>query len=988
MATSKRWLAVLAAIVVFGAVLCGTADQWGLQQRVTEIDHDADGVEHAIEEWFGTADDTDDTDGDGVSDYTEIFELSSDPLVADGEMDSDGDGIPNAQEVALGTSPSKRDTDGDGLADGDEVHYATEPLVYDSDADGVRDGYEVQLGTDPCVPQEMFTVSVADEEVHLDMTLGGEYAETVGIAPTAHDRLFSKNPAGALSQAYDVTVDGTFKSGTVSFALETGCVSPTVYYFNQATQSLEPIETTVQDGVADAVITQTGTYILLDRTVYESSFVWEDRFGLASVYEGLEVVFVIDDSSSMNTTDPNEQRLSVTDDLIGRLPADCRVGMVRFSDEATVLSSPTADREAVKACLTTTHFVSSGTTAFYAGVQTALGLYNTEYDRTKKVMIVLSDGQPIDDALRAETIAQVKEQGIQTYTVALGGTFFGIHQVLEEYTDAVGGTYYTAKTADELTVVYDTLADAINLIDDTDGDGIPDYYEDRLVSFIGIPIELDKTKADTDGDGVPDGEEVKVELVYSDDGTHVYVKGTLLSDPTLDDTDGDGIPDSEDDLPYDNTYTATVTTEYSTSSMIVEMDYTWFFADNTVYNPLLSETSALFTTMAYELSTMRICDAAREESAYVDQLSQLLAYFGMEHPQTYALSTDYTDNDISEVTVGYRHVRCDGALRTVLAVVVRGTNTTIEEWSSNFDIGDLSKDTDTDDWLNTDHHKGFDVAANRIADFVEQYIETHGLYRDQLVYWVSGHSRGAGIANILGANLEKAGKTAFTYTFASPNTTLAKDAASYRTIFNIINEDDFVPCLPSDTWGYSRYGVSTKAVSVRESYESRWETFTGILDYDAKSNLKDYAATIAGVLKKGTDPRVDCYRYTCACHGDGSNDTVTITNGGMTQSSREKAIAKIPANALSSCIITRYDGNLLGGWDFDVCQTPSYFMQLLAAFMGGEVDAYRFAVELDVAPRYESAKSALIEIGVGGVKHPHYPETYCMLAGVLTADAF
>lgn len=959
-----------------------------MQQRAPQTDHDHDGVERVVEEWFGTADDTEDTDGDGVSDYTEIFELSSDPLTADGEADDDGDGVSNAQETVLGTSPSKRDTDGDGLADGDEARYASDPLVYDSDADGVRDGYEVQLGTDPCVFQDTFEVSAADEAVRIELTVDGEHAETLSVAPTVYDRLFTDEIAGTLSPAYDVTVDGTFENGTVSFSLNTACVSPTVYYFSQASQTLEPIETTVHDGAADAVITQTGTYILLDRTVYESSFVWEDRFGSASVYAGMEVVFVIDDSSSMKTTDPDARRLAVSCDLIDRLPAVCRIGAVRFSNEATALSLPTADREAVKACLTTTQFISNGTTALYEGIQTALGLYDTEHAQTQKVMIVLSDGQPTDDTLRDETIAQIKAQGVQVYTVALGGMFFGAHRVLGDYVDAVGGVCYTAQTADELTVVYDTLADVINLTDDTDGDGIPDYYEDHAVSFGGVPIALDKTKADTDGDGIPDGEEVKVELVYSEDGTHVYVKGTLLSDPTLDDTDGDGIPDQEDDLPYDNTFTATVTTEYSTSSMIVEMDYAWFFGDNTVYHPLLSETSALLATMAYEKSEMLICDAAREESTGIDRLSQLLAYFGMEHPQTYALNTAYTDNDISEVTVGYRHVRYDGALRTVLAVVVRGTNATIEEWSSNFDIGDLSKDTDTDDWLNTDHHKGFDVAANRIAAFVERYIEEHGLYREQLVYWVSGHSRGAGIANILGADLEKAGKTAFTYTFASPNTTLAKDAASYRTIFNVINEDDFVPCLPSDAWGYTRYGVSTKAVSVRESYESRWETFTGILDYDSKSNLKAYAATIAEILKKGDDPRVDCYRYTCACHGDGTNDTITITNSGLTQSSRENAIAKIPANALPSCIITRYDGGLLGGWDFDVCQTPSYFMQVLAAFMGGEVDAYRFAVELNVAPRYESAKSALIEIGVGGVKHPHYPETYCMLAGVLTADAF
>ena len=723
--------------------------------------------------------------------------------------------------------------------------------------------------------------------------------------------------------------------------------------------------------------------------MFESSFVWEDRFGLSSVYVGMEVVFVIDDSSSMDITDPDEQRLAVTRDLMDRLPADCRIGVVRFSDEAAVLSSPTADREAAKACLTTTQFVSEGTTAMYAGIQTALGLYDTEHEQTQKVMIVLSDGRPTDDPLRDETIAQVKAQGIRTYTVSLGGAFFAAHRVLEEYTEAVGGTCYTAKTADELTVVYDTLAEHIRLDDDTDGDGIPDYYEDHAVAFSGVPIELDKTKADTDGDGVPDGEEVKVELVYSEDGTHVYVKGMLLSDPTLDDTDGDGIPDAEDEVPYDNTYTATMTSEYATSTMAMKMDYTWFFTDNTVYNPALSEASSLFAAMAYEKNSLLICNSLKETSAGMEELTDVLSYFGMQNTQSYSLNTDYDDIHVSEVVVGYRHIRCEDALRTVLAVVVRGTNTTIEEWSSNCDIGDITKDTPDDDWVNTDNHKGFDVAATRIAAFVERYIEENELYRDHIVYWVTGHSRGAGIANILGANLEKAGETAFTYTFAAPNNTLSEEAASYKTIFNIINTDDFVPCLPLEVWGYTRYGRSTNGVSIREDYEATWENHTGIWDYDSDANNMDNCiTTISGILKAGCDPRVDCYKYTCSCHGDGSDDTITITNTGMSESSREKAIAKIPANAREACIITRYDGGFLGGWDFDVCQSPAYFMQLLAAFMGGEINEYRFAVELNIADRYESAKMALVEVGISGVAHPHYPETYCMLADVLTAEAF
>lgn len=55
-------------------------------------------------------------------------------------------------------------------------------------------------------------------------------------------------------------------------------------------------------------------------------------------------------------------------------------------------------------------------------------------------------------------------------------------------------------------------------------------------------------------------------------------------------------------------------------------------------------------------------------------------------------------------------------------------------------------------------------------------------------------------------------------------------------------------------------------------------------------------------------------------------------------------------------------------------------MQLLAAFMSGEISATRFAVELNIVDRYESAKTAIIRSGIGGLAHPHYTESYYLLS--------
>ena len=60
-------------------------------------------------------------------------------------IDLDSDGIPNSEEKEFGTNHEKSDTDNDGLSDWYEINeYYTDPLLYDSDSDGVSDGAEIR----------------------------------------------------------------------------------------------------------------------------------------------------------------------------------------------------------------------------------------------------------------------------------------------------------------------------------------------------------------------------------------------------------------------------------------------------------------------------------------------------------------------------------------------------------------------------------------------------------------------------------------------------------------------------------------------------------------------------------------------------------------------------------------------------------------------------------------------------------------------------
>jgi hypothetical protein len=65
------------------------------------------------------------------------------------DLDTDGDGLTDAEEAALGTSPTLADTNGDGLWDGTSVRVGMDPLAGDSDADGIANAAEVLAGTNP-----------------------------------------------------------------------------------------------------------------------------------------------------------------------------------------------------------------------------------------------------------------------------------------------------------------------------------------------------------------------------------------------------------------------------------------------------------------------------------------------------------------------------------------------------------------------------------------------------------------------------------------------------------------------------------------------------------------------------------------------------------------------------------------------------------------------------------------------------------------------
>lgn len=141
------------------------------------VDSDNDGLPDAYEKMLGTNPDNADTDSDGLTDYQEIVLTDTDPLkydsatpgISDADADGDNDGLSNIREIQLGTDAARTDTDGDGLTDYEETEiYGTDPLNPDTDNDTISDRDEILAGLNPLNPS---TNGVPDAEYTFAQTI-------------------------------------------------------------------------------------------------------------------------------------------------------------------------------------------------------------------------------------------------------------------------------------------------------------------------------------------------------------------------------------------------------------------------------------------------------------------------------------------------------------------------------------------------------------------------------------------------------------------------------------------------------------------------------------------------------------------------------------------------------------------------------------------------------------------------------------------------
>ncbi|MCC8139338.1 MAG: BspA family leucine-rich repeat surface protein, partial [Lachnospiraceae bacterium] len=302
----------------------------------------------------------------------------------------------------------------------------------------------------------------------------------------------------------------------------------------------------------------------------------------------------------------------------------------------------------------------------------------------------------------------------------------------------------------------------------------------------------------------------------------------------------------------DGTVNAAITKEmwtFQTEMFTTTADVTIKASDDVTTDISVDWTDSWFqnTTSTY-CHELAIASIALSSSAYVesggepasDSVEAALQDFGFEveaYNYDYPLSDD--DNDVVSFAFGEKNYE-DTKL---IAIIIKGTSGN-EEWYSNFNISESKSDSNAD-------HTGFRLAADDLIEQLESYLDTLGdIDKSRIKFYVTGHSRGAGVANLVAATLtdKYTQNNVFAYTFAAP--TVSKNATEngYENIYNIINEEDFVTQIPLSTWGFGRYGVdlalpsrSWKGKSYSTLAAKRDATYTGLIG-------EDYAEYLCGTF--------------------------------------------------------------------------------------------------------------------------------------------
>ena len=629
-------------------ILCNTEEENMKVLGVDMSDADGDKLLAYYEGIFGTDPENPDTDGDGLSDYNEMYVYLTEPTradsdgngIADPDDDRDKDGLSLSREIELGTNPLKPDTDGDGVSDGDEVTAGSDPLKTDSDGDGLNDGDEKKLGTDPLKAdsnengvsdseertlQSVGTALDTEEKaaitaVKVELSAPGLIDNHVTVRDMSAYDVLSAGVVGAVGNPVEIKSDTDFDTAKITFTYDEAALGDTpaenlaVMWYDEENKTYVIFdEDTVLDTEAHTVsytTTHFSTYLVVDREIWYDC--WREnidyRDGATSGLQPYDIGFCVDVSGSMYGDRIAKAKTALNTFIDAMLPQD-NACLVSFENFATVEAAFGTSKEGLRSAV--------GTLSDRGGTNTDAGLFRTisemnahSRSEANKIIVMICDG---DVNYVQTTIDYANSAGIAVYTI---NVVSGDNSLLQKIADQTGGQYYYAATTEEVVKqvenIRGTTVGSVNMTD-SDGDGLYDVYESRGIKIQnGKVLYPDPNGADSDYDGVTDFVELcgppTAGAMKFKNGTYSCVMCRAQSDPMTADSDGDTVVGGQDRYPY-------VAARHSVVSKVI---------DDAKYQVMPTVDTARDFIDSYERNLRAELDATYGSSDTVDASSYLM----------------------------------------------------------------------------------------------------------------------------------------------------------------------------------------------------------------------------------------------------------------------------------------------------------------------------------------------------------------------------
>lgn len=944
-------------------------------------DADGDNLPDDFEELIDTDKNAVDTDGDGISDYDEIYLTGTDPIyvdsnddgINDGESDEDDDGLSNLQEIKIGSDPRNADSDDDALADYEEVKvYFTKSNNNDTDSDGLNDGDEVALGLDPLnaytdgktldsnriinqnLSSDKIDPLLQEDNVVIPSISGdikGNINNYVEVEAIQIDSL-SDNRA-VVGKQIKVNNDSE-ETIRLSFNCENDTNSEFYMICKYNDGEIIPCETKRDSNVISTNV-KNGEFFVIDaeQLLIDLGIPIEEYKNINSARKSIsalnkssikpigqaDIVFAIDTTGSMGD-EINNVVLNIetfVDQLREKYSVRANFALIDYKDitegEATniienksgVWYSNVSEFKKAVANLR----VNGGGDTPETAIDALATATNLDFrQNANKFIVLITDANYKNNNTfgiknMEEMISVLNDAEIVTSVIS-SSNYEKTYSNLYTETNGVFGNIY-GNFSETLLKLADNIGEIVN-------DGSWVVLDDFQLIKLDKPVGED-ISCDSDGDSCSDVDElgkkqekdllpylkwvflnygVPLEMYTGPKTVSVY---KYNSNPILEDTDYDGICDDDDVKPRSNVFAGKMNghEDYDIKNAEYSFDYRIFFDNSKYYSDSLGSASLIFSNTIYG-NGFDYSDGSK-----ANNIKELMQKHGFDKVIDYELDKNcaelsinaYNDDDISHVAIGFKDVEYKNKKKTIVAVIIQGTDNTVKEWSSNFDMGDTTKG-----W-NSTYHKGFYNTEQRIKLFVKKYVDKY-LDGKNIAYWVSGHSRGAALANILAAELIDEGNEVFAYTFATPSTTISSNFNDYKysSIFNFVNTSDVVTYLPSKKWKFNRFGITrTYSLDTKEEI-NEWKNQTGQKEY------KPYDEKMINLV-------LNRIIKTCAWNWD-----MVYTRAGSQDLSIEQ-YQIISDRAKRYCDIeVVYKNNEIS--KYKLYPSLGFFFQLVAEFLGGE----------------------------------------------------